>query len=211
MKTLRLSPERPSIPLLRLNETGTVPLAFTCRKLASSQPRVKGKYVFEPELAHAFRFSAVIDYAEFLVSYHTKRGYRAVRNWLERTHAGHSVYLKGPEGQRDHKGTDFLVRIQEPNLAKLKAAVHDALLKHHDLAGDIAFHEIEVSVDAYPQPASGDECQRMLAAMVLTYLPATSVIAGPMDRLRCYHPAPSGRGRRSQHPLDPNTWSRTAR
>ena len=205
MKTLRLSPERPSMQLLRLHETGTVPLAFTCRQVASGQPRVNGKYVFEPELTHPFRFNAVVDFAEFLVSYRAERSYRMVRTWFERADVGHSVYVKGPKEQLNHWGRNFLVRIQEPDLQKLKDVVRAALLKHHDLAGDIAFHEIEVSADAYPRPPSGDECQRMLAAMVLTYLPAASMIAGPMDRLRCYQPAPSGKGRRSQHPLDPNT------
>ena len=109
-----------------------------------------------------YRAEAVIDWVELKAQapgYHQAINIqRRLARILSDDGDGCSVFVSGPDRRRGHKGSQFILRIQQPTRRALALVCRD-LISHYSVdvsrLRDLPLAGMEISVDFYPKPGAG--------------------------------------------------------
>lgn len=194
MKMFNLIPEvspNPRDP--RLIVASPSPISYRGEPWASSQPRLRGRLVFKPEIdLNRYRCGVHVDW----VYLHVRLREQTQSIWVTReitSAIGRKPAVLRPADQHDaapwnHNGSEFRVKLQDPTMDELRG-IADALDTRWGLADDITVVGIEVAVGFYPTTRVPDEevdsdRHSMVAVIQRHHLPPWGLFSQPDEDLR---------------------------
>ena len=155
-------------------------------RFGQKQARLLQRFRLRPDIdLGRYSCRAVLDYAELHLVLGRPTQFRFVQDAVLATLKGRTPHVR-PIGENPNSATEFLVRLQEPELWRLRD-VRTALDKTFGLVGDLGVHELEVSIDFYAKDNSYVDRARMVALLQRLHRPKLDVWSMPDSRPRFIH------------------------
>jgi hypothetical protein len=158
-------------------------LDFSLSPTKNPQSRFNGRLGAVPALdLSAYRVRACIDWVQIeITTTQTTQGVHISR-WLNSI-LGNQPYVTDLNGKVRSTGRGFLVRVQNPELTKIREGLRD-LHSRCGLVGPVKIDGIEVSIDFFSNDGTDQKRWQMVGALGRLILPAPDSLNEGMDRGR---------------------------
>ncbi|TPN49485.1 hypothetical protein FJ976_17295 [Mesorhizobium sp. B1-1-9] len=158
-------------------------LTFRRRAMANSQARLVGRYALEPEIdLDAFNCRAVVDWLTICFWLGRKTQFQWLQDDIEAV-LGRKPFVQPLSEEPGGVADKFDVRIQEPDLRKIRAAC-DLVGAKYGLEMLPFIRAIEISVDFTPKQPDDGKRAKLFTVLTRHFWTDRDVISGHFDRPR---------------------------
>jgi hypothetical protein len=162
---------------------GATRLDYVEKPLLMTQARFAGRTVMEPDLdLNAFTCSAVIDWIQILIVLDRPTQFHWVQSAIGLVE-GRKVFVSGINDPVAPTGTLWSIKIQEPRMGRVRAAMN-AIDRKFGLARPPIMMAMEISVDFTPKVPSDDMRRKLMGVLVRHHFPGQDVLTKRGDRMR---------------------------
>ena len=160
-------------------------IPYELRTGVKDQPRVKPRAELTPMVNLSdYNTRAVFDWIELRVFLRRETTWKSVQHAVEK-HYGRRARITGPNGEKNHKGEQFRIRLHDP-VPRIVEACMDEIESRHGFAHRPELHSIEISLDWYSISGRTKDRNVMVALLLRHFIPPEGALTKLGDQARCF-------------------------